>query len=327
MASSYFDEKIDQYFTAPEVINRIKRRYLETSRHFLGKNQQIISDNVFFEKRIQSNLREFDESELLENAIAYNISHKSEELVTDIYQSEKLIMYLMDKDHKINNLNILICPPVIEKYDVTNINGFLDYHNGDFFPILSGNVPSIPLETDFDKRDAAAIVSKLHDKIIENNLIGETLDQVTEMIPYICDIRKTDSGIYISLDGNQKQLPLSSMGDGFISMLKILFLSALAKEGVVVLEEPEVSLHPGYIEVVAKSILDCSKNAQFFISTHSKDFLDSILENAKLDNRLDEIQVIKLYKIVGMHSSKAEIWDGLEAVNEIESINTDLRGL
>jgi AAA15 family ATPase/GTPase len=117
------------------------------------------------------------------------------------------------------------------------------------------------------------------------------------------------------------------MGDGFKSMLKIFYLSVLAKNGVITLEEPELSLHPGYIEMLADAIIFCSKETQFFISTHSNDLIQSLLEVADHNNCLDSIQIIKMHPRLDTHTIEAEEIPGAEALEDIETINIDLRGI
>jgi len=75
-------------------------------------------------------------------------------------------------------------------------------------------------------------------------------------------------------------LPYSSISDTF--QRTIFYLTAIKsnKDAVIIFEEPEAHAFPYYTKTLAKAIaLDDSGN-QFFISTHNKYFLYSILEKA-----------------------------------------------
>ena len=144
---------------------------------------------------------------------------------------------------------------------------------------------------------------------------------------YFEDIRKTDEGLQIFLKNQSTPLPISSMGDGFSSLLKLTFMNSLADEGVIILEEPEVSLHPGFIYILCEAILNNSKESQFFISTHSMDFIRALLKVVRWGGRIDDIQIIRMHTRLEIQSPDIEILNGDDAINEIEEIGRDLRGI
>jgi AAA15 family ATPase/GTPase len=115
------------------------------------------------------------------------------------------------------------------------------------------------------------------------------------------------------------------MGDGFKDLIKLSFMSSLAKNGILLFEEPETSMHPAYMDILAREIILNSDDAQFFITTHSSELLERILEKAEKLGKLEFIKILKLRKLPEGYIER-EFLSGKEAKEEIESIKTDLRG-
>jgi len=148
-----------------------------------------------------------------------------------------------------------------------------------------------------------------------------------EKIAYFDDIQKTDKGLQVFLKNQDASLPVSSMGDGFRSLLSLTFMNSLAGEGVIILEEPEVSLHPGFMYILCEAILKNSKESQFFISTHSMDFVRALLNVLKWEGQTDDIHIIRMFTGLATQSPDIEVLSGDDALNDIEEIGRDLRGI
>ncbi len=165
---------------------------------------------------------------------------------------------------------------------------------------------------------------KLYDIAVHEGKIEELLGFMRECISYVRDIRKTERGIQVITDA-KKPVPMSSMGDGFAALFKLSFLVSLVDEGVVILEEPEISLHPYFMNVIVHRILKSSGNVQFFISTHSFDFLRNLLEEAHDQNLLDRINVIRMQRREDLGEVVGYPMSGEMAREELEEIGIDLR--
>ncbi|MDO8871246.1 MAG: AAA family ATPase [Methanoregula sp.] len=170
-------------------------------------------------------------------------------------------------------------------------------------------------------------ISYLHDLVIDNNKINETIENLREKIKYFQDVRKTDTGLQIFIRDQKNPLPISSMGDGFNSLLKLTMMNNLLDNGIIILEEPESSLHPGFLFILSEAILNNSKNSQFFISTHSLDFIKSLLKVAEWNNQLDELQIVRMHTRLDFQNQDIECLSGIEAKEELEEIGIDLRGI
>jgi len=97
----------------------------------------------------------------------------------------------------------------------------------------------------------------------------------------------------------------SFLGDGFKSIIGLLWQLSSDKisNSVILLDEPENHMHPGFIKELIKFIIGSSKelNIQFFITTHSSDVLDIFLSE-ELDEIerayvKDELRILKMDKI------------------------------
>ncbi len=183
----------------------------------------------------------------------------------------------------------------------------------------------IKLVADLSRTNSSAYVREIYDFAVEKGLIKEIVEFLKERIPYITDINRTAEDIYITFSENKRSLPLSSMGDGFISLLRLGFLVALTRGGVIVWEEPENYLHPKFLEILAEAIVSYAEDAQFFIGTHSLDLLNYVLEKAAESKKLKEINIIRLHYRGDTKTVEAEVMDGLSAKDEIDEIGTDLR--
>jgi AAA15 family ATPase/GTPase len=137
----------------------------------------------------------------------------------------------------------------------------------------------------------------------------------------IQDIVSTLSDFYVITE-DKIAIPISLVGDG--TKTSLIYFYVLSSEGnYILLEEPENHLHPRLMKNVIDIILEASKhNNQIFITTHSLEFLENLLEMAaqkganlmtfrfeKLDNGIPVI----------------ESYDLTEANKAVNKIGVDIR--
>ncbi len=123
-------------------------------------------------------------------------------------------------------------------------------------------------------------------------------------------------------------LPLTTLGDGFISLLRLTFIHALVgRKGLLLIEEPETSLHPGYISLYSSILLSFVRDLgqQVFMTTHNLELIEYILKEAEENNMLDEVKVIHLKRENG--ENYLIEYSGSDALREIYEIGEDLRGI
>jgi len=117
------------------------------------------------------------------------------------------------------------------------------------------------------------------------NLNLDTLLKVSKIIQ---DIKIIDKNVLFSKDNNEiflinmknfEKIPFYIQGYGF-KKLTILLSLISQKDKIILVEEPENHLHPGYLIKFVKILIDLYKeyNLQFFFTTHSREFIEYIIE-------------------------------------------------
>jgi len=79
-----------------------------------------------------------------------------------------------------------------------------------------------------------------------------------------------------------------SMSDGTLRLLALLVAALQASPSLVVIEEPEASLHPGAIRVLTEALLEAAEERPVLVTTHSADVLD----NPSID--LDQVFMVEV---------------------------------
>lgn len=97
------------------------------------------------------------------------------------------------------------------------------------------------------------------------------------------------------VDGLSVAYPHSGAGDTLRRFGFHMAAIDSSRETVILLEENELNSHPGYITKLAERMVAHESN-QFFVTTHSPYFFDSVLENMVPYERLTpELAVFVLY--------------------------------
>ncbi len=120
-----------------------------------------------------------------------------------------------------------------------------------------------------------------------------------------------------------RAVPAILAGDGIALLLRFGFELATQAGGVVLMEEPEVHMHPGAIRQCARAILAAvRRKIQIVLSTHSLELIDALLAES-LDQDLARLSLYRLQLQDGaLQSSRLAGPDIAFARSEIED---DLR--
>lgn len=129
-------------------------------------------------------------------------------------------------------------------------------------------------------------------------------------------------------DGEKYDIPFEFMGDGFKSVVGLLWelMDDEVEDRIVLLEEPENHMHPGYIREVVHFLIDLARDedVQFFITTHDHDFItDFVMEmpDEKREYLEDEFSLVK------MDDFGADVMEYEEAEHHLKDLHLDLRGI
>ena len=258
-------------------------------------------------RKLYKNEESKDKLDEMMQRILNKIDNTAEKIRNELIQSEKVFL-----TSKANNKLVAIYT-IMDAYQ-----GEIPMQNEEILPISV-----IPLILSSPKIDED--LPELYTKLINTKKLAGVLETLRQRIPYFEDIRESDVGLQVLLENLDEPLPISFMGDGFKALLKLSFMAPLIKDGIVLFEEPEVSMHPGYLDISAKEIISSSKKSQFFISTHSLELVEYLLEKAEKANVIDSINIIRLRRLEDNYIDR-EICSGRDAKEEMELIKSDLRG-
>ena len=135
-------------------------------------------------------------------------------------------------------------------------------------------------------------------EMIENKKKEYILKAIEFFEEDIDDIVSDGTEILLSKKGVGKMLPLSSFGGGLSSALDII--TCLFYDGItsIFIDEAETGLHytnfPKFCEVLID--ISTNKNIQFFITTHSDEFLKDFY-NILVKKRNEDITTYRFQKI------------------------------
>ncbi len=123
---------------------------------------------------------------------------------------------------------------------------------------------------------------------------------------------------FLSQKLDSLDLPISQLGSGVEMIVSLLFLETMAeisKENILILiDEPELHLHPELQNNFIKHIISISNKIQFLFSTHSPLFVKQTLNNDDskiqihcLEKENGEIKILELEKMVLSYVSANEV--------------------
>jgi len=344
---SYFQKQIEDFFQKSSTISEMKESYYAIPKKISSPaNRQktlfeISSENLYEDTENQQFNEIYD---TLKDSFNNFLHQLKDSLIFEILKQKKIIFsYYVNGNLKylaISFYKLPIFGPISDRYRTTlpdtlsrrfyaeMLTVRIPYNSIRIIPII-GSSESIQnkIVVNLDHTNSLTELSQLHDRIVSNNKIEQTIQNLKDKIDYFQDIRKTDQGLQVFLTNQTMPLPISSMGDGFNALLKLTFMNTLLEKGIIVLEEPESSLHPGFLSIFCEAILNNSQNCQFFISTHSIDFIQTLLKVGDWTNKLDAIQIIRMHSRSDIQESDIETITGETAKEEMEEIGRDLRGI
>ena len=120
-------------------------------------------------------------------------------------------------------------------------------------------------------------------------------------------------------------LPLNMYGDGLKKVILLMSAVVVAKNGILLIDEFETAIHTSAMTKIYGWILKtCKKlNVQLFLTTHSKEALQKVLELNSDSELKDDITLFTLYKKNGKNIARK--LSAERAIEADQNFNQELR--
>ena len=123
-------------------------------------------------------------------------------------------------------------------------------------------------------------------------------------------------------------MPLFAYGSGMQKAVLLTIAIVNCKNGIILIDEIDNAIHVSAFEDVFKWFLDaCLKwNVQAFITTHSAEAIDAILETAHREHKKEDVlRIITLRKDFKANMTRKKVRSGEEAYNDRACFKMELR--
>lgn len=171
-------------------------------------------------------------------------------------------------------------------------------------------------------------LNKVIGKYFEEGVELRELEEIAKeyrIVPHLD--RLTAQGVYYKDEaGKITYLPYMLHGSGFFTLLMLLSKMKMAKDGILLIEEPENNLHPGYLSVFVEQVMVLAKklNVQVFMTTHSYDLIEELASYPETEEEREMIQISRIVNRKGMH--ELYNYSSERALEEMVEFKMDLRG-
>lgn len=132
------------------------------------------------------------------------------------------------------------------------------------------------------------------------NVFDECLEKVLSPLPNWTIESINSNNLYLEFSFNEVKHGSNGAGDGYINIFNIVdALYDSSENNVILIDEPEISLHPDLQRKLYSLLVEYSKDKQIIVSTHSPYFVDWKLfsDKAKIIRLRKEKDSIQLYEL------------------------------
>jgi len=130
-------------------------------------------------------------------------------------------------------------------------------------------------------------------------------------------------------DGEQYAIPYDFLGEGTKTIASLVWqlLSEEEIPDVILLEEPENHLHPGYVKELVEFLIEFARDedVQLFVTTHNVDFLREFFNDATVGDY--EAWLGEEFRLIQTTELSPKQFDYERAREHVEELQLDLRGL
>jgi len=133
---------------------------------------------------------------------------------------------------------------------------------------------------------------KIRKDKVENNFLSEAVKKFQEIsgsqikLDFLDNYEPFKNAFFAAKKDNNQQISLSNLGSGYEMIFALLYSFYLAQQSgkqlIVLIDEPELHLHPRLQEKFVAFLLEFSKNAQILLASHSPLLVKQLSENDKV---------------------------------------------
>ena len=127
---------------------------------------------------------------------------------------------------------------------------------------------------------------------IENSFLESAINEFEKMsgkrvwLDFINNYEPFSKASFVMKEKDNIQVPLSSIGSGYEMIFSLLYSYYLAKQNdkkiIIIIDEPELHLHPDVQKKFVELLLKISKESQIILSSHSPILVKQLLYNDKV---------------------------------------------
>ena len=265
-----------------------------TIKFILETTDNIKTETVISIDKTLSMFQDFSSSEINNDFSNYLYTIKKrikeDKLKTNIYVKEN--SQIIYKDSKMDKIPL-------------SFQNFLEKYN-------------ISIEISDNLKNSSDTIFQI-DRIIKNRKKEELLKYLQIIDKDIKEIYINDEEIFVEKETLKEFIPISSIGDGMVLALDIITSLILADDfKVILIDEIEREIYYKNYRKLSEIIIELCKNnpnIQLFITTHSKEFLETFNE-ALVETEKDNFSLFSLKnkkeKLDFVHYTSEELKDTLE---------------
>lgn len=202
---------------------------------------------------------------------------------------------------KHNNKNVEYWPNNMNTFILSSKRAFSStFHNNNYQnrENYKGNV------SDSDYRSESNLNNNFGGRLLtiykNRNEFDSCLEKIISPIPKWTIESSSSNNLYLEFSFDKVKHSSNGAGDGYINIFNIVdSLYDSTEDNIILIDEPEISLHPDLQRKLFRLLVEYSKDKQIIISTHSPYFVDwSLLSNkTKIIRLKKENDSIKLFEL------------------------------
>lgn len=288
--------------------------------HFKKYNLNLIEDNDIHEiiEKIKEILN-IPNAEAEKSILNENLNNEFNKQINNIFSGEEGIIEIKIKDKRIK---LKVFENKIENIENTpriNISTEALYLDDPF--IIDSNFYNNP--SNHKEFLRYKLFSKVDDKTnnLEKIIITKKFENIYKKLNNICSgniIESNKSNDNFSYRFNNKELDIKNLSAGlktFVILKTLLEKGILEENGVIILDEPEIHLHPAWQVIFAELIVLIQKefNMHILLNTHSPYFLNAIEIYAEKHNIKERCNFYSAY-LSGQFSEFKDVTDNIEEI-------------